>query len=69
MTLKPDVLRDGTTSVFFCFIELVLLKPAMLVQFMTQQCIDVVIRLDSVSHFRWLNSYLNRAEQYADIMM
>lgn len=31
--------------------------------------IDNVMRLDSVSHFRWINSHANRADRYTGIMM
>lgn len=45
--LKPAVLGHGMTIVFFCFIELILLKAVVLVQFGTGQCICIVMTLDS----------------------
>lgn len=61
LALKSAVSTNAITLVFFCFPELVLLQVVTLVQFRPGQ-----MRLSTVSHFRWLNSYLIGLVQYTD---
>lgn len=51
------------------FIELSLLKAVVLAQCRTGHCVDIVMRLGSVSRVRWINSRGKRADRYTGIMM